>query len=62
MVFSMNRKGNCWDNAPTECFSNSLKRKWLTGSVYPAREAAAADYGHTAVTTTQAICIRYWTT
>ena len=43
MVCSMSRKGNCWDNAPTECFFNSLKEEWLTGNLYPTREAAAAD-------------------
>ncbi len=40
MVSSMSRKGNCWDNAPTERFFSSLKREWLTGNVYPPREAA----------------------
>ena len=30
MVCSMNRKGNCWNNAPTEHFFSSLKREWLT--------------------------------
>ncbi len=25
MQQSMSRKGNCWDNAPTECFFRSLK-------------------------------------
>jgi putative transposase len=43
MVCSMSRKGNCWDNAPTERFFGSLKREWLTGNVYPTREAAVAD-------------------
>jgi putative transposase len=27
MRFSMSRKGNCWDNAPTESFFNSLKNE-----------------------------------
>ena len=26
MICSMSRKGNCWDNAPTESFFNSLKK------------------------------------
>ncbi len=43
MVCSMSRKGNCWDNAPTERFFSSLKREWLTGNVYPTRDAAVAD-------------------
>ena len=43
MVCSMSRKGNCWDNAPTERFFSSQKREWLTGNVYPTREDAVAD-------------------
>ncbi|WP_152451752.1 IS3 family transposase [Microbulbifer sp. THAF38] len=43
MVCSMSRKGNCWDNAPTERFFSSLKREWLTGNIYPTREDAIAD-------------------
>ncbi len=43
MVCSMSRKGNCWDNAPTERFFSSLKREWLTGNVYMTRDAAVAD-------------------
>ena len=40
---SMSRRGNCWDNAPTERFFSSIKREWLTGNVYPTRESAVAD-------------------
>ena len=43
MVCSMSRKGNCWDNAPTERFFSSLKREWLTGNVYATRDVAVAD-------------------
>lgn len=43
MVCSMSRKGNCWDNAPTERFFSSLKREWLTGNLYPTREDAITD-------------------
>lgn len=43
MVCSMSRKGNCWDNTPTERFFSSLKREWLTGNVFLTREAAVAD-------------------
>ncbi len=43
MVCSMSRKGNCWDNSPTERSFSSLKREWLTGNVYPTRESAIAD-------------------
>jgi|GEM_PF-644935 len=39
----LSRQGNCWDNAPTERFFSSLKREWLTGNIYPTREAAVAD-------------------
>lgn len=43
MVCSMSRKGNCWDNAPTERFFGSLKREWLDGNHYATREAAILD-------------------
>lgn len=43
MVCSMSRKGNCWDNAPTERFFGSLKREWLDGNRYATRETAIRD-------------------
>ena len=43
MACSMSRKGNCWDNAPTERFFGSLKREWVTGAVYPTAESAEHD-------------------
>lgn len=43
MVCSMSRKGNCWDNAPTESFFNSLKNERIHGTRYRTREAAIAD-------------------
>jgi putative transposase len=43
MVCSMSRKGNCWDNAPTESFFNSLKNERVHGTRYPTRSAARAD-------------------
>ena len=43
MVCSMSRKGNCWDNSPTERFFGSLKREWLIGNIYQTRESAMAD-------------------
>jgi putative transposase len=43
MVCSMSRKGNCWDNAPTESFFNSLKNERVHGTRYPTRAAAVAD-------------------
>lgn len=36
MISSMSGK----DNAPTERFVSSLKREWLTGSIYPTRCAS----------------------
>ncbi|MBE7521964.1 MAG: IS3 family transposase [Burkholderiales bacterium] len=43
MTCSMSRKGNCWDNAPTESFFNSLKNERVHGTRYATREAAIAD-------------------
>jgi len=43
MVCSMSRKGNCWDNAPTESFFNSLKNERGHGTRYATREEAIAD-------------------
>lgn len=40
MVCSMSRQGNCWDNAPTESFFNSLKNERVHGTRYPTREEA----------------------
>jgi len=43
MVCSMSRKGNCWDNAPTESFFNSLKNERVHGTRYATREEVIAD-------------------
>jgi putative transposase len=43
MRCSMSRKGNCWDNAPTESFFNSLKNERVHGQRYATRQAAIAD-------------------
>ena len=43
MVCSMSRKGNCWDNAPTERFFSSLKREWTGDRLYRTRQEAIAD-------------------
>lgn len=40
---SMSRKGNCWDNAPTERFFSSLKREWIGDRIYKTREEAKKD-------------------
>ena len=43
MRCSMSRKGNCWDNAPTESFFNSLKNERVHGQRYRMRADAKAD-------------------
>lgn len=43
MTCSMSRKGNCWDNAPTESFFNSLKNERVHGTRYATRADAVAD-------------------
>ena len=43
MTCSMSRKGNCWDNAPTESFFNSYKNERVHGTRYDTRAAAIAD-------------------
>jgi putative transposase len=43
MICSMSRKGNCWDNAPTESFFNSLKNERVHGQRYRTRAQAKAD-------------------
>ena len=40
MQSSMSRKGNCWDNAPTESFWGRLKTASLYGRRFPTRRAA----------------------
>jgi putative transposase len=40
---SMSRKGNCWDNAPTESFFASLKQEWIGDVLYHTREQAISD-------------------
>ena len=43
MLPSMSRKGNCWDNAPSESFFNSLKNERVHGARYQNRDEARAD-------------------
>ena len=43
MLASMSRKGNCWDNAPSESFFNSLKNERVHGTRYETRDKARAD-------------------
>jgi putative transposase len=40
MVCSMSRKGNCWDNAPTESFFASLKKEMVYRTSFATREQA----------------------
>lgn len=42
MICSMSRKGNCWDNAPTESWFNSFKNERVHGLRYETREAMTA--------------------
>ena len=43
MTASMSRKANCWDNAPTESFFNSLKNERVHGTRYATLAEAEAD-------------------
>jgi putative transposase len=43
MVCSMSRRGNCWDNAPSESFFNSLKNERVHAQHYATHEEAQAD-------------------
>jgi putative transposase len=43
MTCSMSRKGNCWDNAPTESWFNSFKNERAHGTHYATRAEATAD-------------------
>ena len=38
MICSMSRKGNCWDNAPTESWFNSFKNERVHGIRYARRD------------------------
>jgi transposase InsO family protein len=40
---SMSRKGNCWDNAPTESFFSTLKTELVGGRVFPSRALARRE-------------------
>ena len=43
MVPSMSRKGNCWDNAPTERFFRSLKSERLASCRFATRHSAETE-------------------
>lgn len=40
---SMSRRGNCWDNSPTERFFRSYKVEWMPKDFYATYEEAEAD-------------------
>lgn len=42
MVQSMSRKGNCWDNSPTERVFRTLKSEWLNRFSFKTRDEAKA--------------------
>ena len=44
MICSMSRKGNCWDNAPMECFWGKMKSEWMDREYETIAEAAADVY------------------
>jgi len=47
MICSMSRKGNCWDNAPTESWFNSFKNERVHGlryATHAAMKAASFEY------------------
>lgn len=43
MTQSMSRRGNCWDNAPTERFFRSYKVEWMPKDFYSTYQEAEAD-------------------
>lgn len=42
MVCAMSRKGNCWDNAPTEIWFNNFENVRYHGIRYASRDAMKA--------------------
>ena len=44
MICSMSRKGDCWDNAPMECFWGKMKTEWMDRDYETIAEAAADVY------------------
>ncbi|GAB6852719.1 hypothetical protein JCM10599A_65230 [Paraburkholderia kururiensis] len=43
MRYSMSRKGNCWDNAPTESFFNGVKNERVHATRYQTHQDAKTD-------------------
>ena len=46
IVCSMSRRGNCWDNAPTESFFASLKKEMVYRTRFETREQARSAIFH----------------
>jgi putative transposase len=46
IVCSMSRRGNCWDNAPTESFFASLKKEMVYRTRFETREQARSALFH----------------
>ena len=44
IICSMSRKGDCWDNAPMECFWGKLKSEWMDREYETIAEAVADVY------------------
>jgi putative transposase len=42
---SMSRRGNCWDNAPTERLFRSLKTEWIPATGYRSIKEARKNIG-----------------
>ena len=43
MIRSMSRRGNCWDNSPSEAFFSSLKTELMGGKAFQSRRQAQAE-------------------
>ncbi|HCK5608300.1 IS3 family transposase [Pseudomonas aeruginosa] len=46
MQQSMSRRGNCWDNSPTERLFRSLKSEWIPSTGYLTAQEAQRDISH----------------
>ncbi len=46
MQQSMSRRGNCWDNSPTERLFRSLKSEWILSTGYLTAQEAQRDISH----------------
>ncbi len=46
MEQSMSRRGNCWDNSPTERLFRSLKSEWIPPTGYITAQEAQRDISH----------------